>query len=242
MPNKSWAELLSFSVGCKLWKQLPASLSAGIIKVPASTWFGAMQHFVGWSQCSTYNSTNPVPTWWSGGICCTLTEMSDGNWKVCQHIYSTTVGNCCLFWSFNVHISDSCTFITSIRRVKPYYFQWETRETQQSVFKLSCICAVCMWLLDQLSTASSGLWGVIWVWLKELHLEDLLLIVGDHLKSPITFSVSTSSCVLTKLWAGNTPIISLISFKSVQVPLVPSADFMALRLRLEMNLCGCTEQ
>lgn len=125
MPNKSWAELLSFSVGCKLWKQLPATLSAGIIKVPASTWFGAMQHFVGWSQCSTYNSTNPVPTWRSGGICYTLTEMSDGNWKVCQHIYSTTVGNCCLFWSFSVHISDSCTFITSIKRVKPYYFQWK---------------------------------------------------------------------------------------------------------------------
>lgn len=201
MPNKSWAELLSFSVGCKLWKQLPASLSAGIIKVPASTWFGAMQHFVGWSQCSTYNSTNPVPTWWSGGICCTLTEMSDGNWKVCQHIYSTTVGNCCLFWSFN-----SMTFITSIRRVKPYYFQWETRETQQSVFKLSCICAVCMWLLDQLSTASSGLWGVIWVWLKELHLEDLLLIVGDHLKSPITFSV-----LVPVSWPNSEPGIPQLS-------------------------------
>lgn len=201
MPNKSWAELLSFSVGCKLWKQLPASLSAGIIKVPASTWFGAMQHFVGWSQCSTYNSTNPVPTWWSGGICCTLTEMSDGNWKVCQHIYSTTVGNCCLFWSFN-----SMTFITSIRRVKPYYFQWETRETQQSVFKLSCICDVCMWLLDQLSTASSGLWGVIWVWLKELHLEDLLLIVGDHLKSPITFSV-----LVPVSWPNSEPGIPQLS-------------------------------
>lgn len=205
MPNKSWAELLSFSVGCKLWKQLPASLSAGIIKVPASTWFGAMQHFVGWSQCSTYNSTNPVPTWWSGGICCTLTEMSDGNWKVCQHIYSTTVGNCCLFWSFN-----SMTFITSIRRVKPYYFQWETRETQQSVFKLSCICAVCMWLLDQLSTASSGLWGVIWVWLKELHLEDLLLIVGDHLKSPITFSV-----LVPVSWPNSEPGVPQLSPSSV---------------------------
>lgn len=205
MPNKSWAELLSFSVGCKLWKQLPASLSAGIIKVPASTWFGAMQHFVGWSQCSTYNSTNPVPTWWSGGICCTLTEMSDGNWKVCQHIYSTTVGNCCLFWSFN-----SMTFITSIRRVKPYYFQWETRETQQSVFKLSCICDVCMWLLDQLSTASSGLWGVIWVWLKELHLEDLLLIVGDHLKSPITFSV-----LVPVSWPNSEPGVPQLSPSSV---------------------------
>lgn len=205
MPNKSWAELLSFSVGCKLWKQLPASLSAGIIKVPASTWFGAMQHFVGWSQCSTYNSTNPVPTWWSGGICCTLTEMSDENWKVCQHIYSTTVGNCCLFWSFN-----SMTFITSIRRVKPYYFQWETRETQQSVFKLSCICDVCMWLLDQLSTASSGLWGVIWVWLKELHLEDLLLIVGDHLKSPITFSV-----LVPVSWPNSEPGVPQLSPSSV---------------------------
>lgn len=210
MPNKSWAELLSFSVGCKLWKQLPASLSAGIIKVPASTWFGAMQHFVGWSQCSTYNSTNPVPTWWSGGICCTLTEMSDENWKVCQHIYSTTVGNCCLFWSFNVHISDSCTFITSIKRVKPYYFQWETRETQQSVFKLSCTRAVCMWLLDQLSTASSGLWGVIWVWLKELHLEDLLLIVGDYLKSPITFSV-----LVPVSWPNSEPGIPQLSPSSV---------------------------
>lgn len=205
MPNKSWAELLSFPVGCKLWKQLPASLSAGIIKVPASTWFGAMQHFVGWSQCSTYNSTNPVPTWWSGGICCTLTDMSDGNWKVCQHIYSTTVGNCCLFWSFN-----SMTFITSIRRVKPYYFQWETRETQQSVFKLSCICDVCMWLLDQLSTASSGLWGVIWVWLKELHLEDLLLIVGDHLKSPITFSV-----LVPVSWPNSEPGVPQLSPSSV---------------------------
>lgn len=210
MPNKSWAELLSFSVGCKLWKQLPASLSAGIIKVPASTWFGAMQHFVGWSQCSTYNSTNPVPTWRSGGICYTLTEMSDGNWKVCQHIYSTTVGNCCLFWSFNVHISDSCTFITSIKRVKPYYFQWETRETQQSVFKLSCTRAVCTWLLDQLSTASSGLWGVIWVWLKELHLEDLLLIVGDHLKSPITFSV-----LVPVSWPNSEPGVPQLSPSSV---------------------------
>lgn len=169
------------------------------------------------------------------------------NWKVRQHICSTTVSNCCLFWFFfqSIYISNIFTFITSIKR-SPWVNHIDLSgkwETQQNVFELSCTYVVCMQLLDQLSTVgSSGLRGVIWVWLKELHLEDSLLIVGDRLKSPIKFFVSTSSCVLTKLWARNTPIISLISFKSVQIPLVPSADFMALRLRLEMNLCGCTEQ
>lgn len=131
----------------------------------------------------------------------------------------------CFHLFFNIYISNIFTFIISIKRSP-----WVNHVDLSG-----------MWSLYQLCTAdSSGLWGVVWVWLKELHLEDSLLMVGDHLKSHIKFFVSTGSCVLTKLWTKNTPMISLISFKSVQVPLVCSAYLMALRLRLEMNLCGWT--